>query len=96
MSDRDEIAVSARITGRVQGVGYRAWCARAAMAYGLRGWVRNCADGSVEALFAGPRGNVEAMLQACRQGPPHGHVSDLSMTDMPLPPGLTEFVIRHQ
>ena len=57
------------ISGRVQGVGYRAWVAQEARAYGLEGWVRNSRDGSVEALFAGPDDTVSEMVARCRRGP---------------------------
>src|SRR3954452_12212395 len=58
-----------RITGLVQGVGYRAWVEHRARAHGLEGWVRNCRDGSVEALFAGPAEVVAEMIASCRRGP---------------------------
>lgn len=57
------------ITGRVQGVGFRAWTCREARRRFLRGWVRNRADGSVEALFIGEAGALEAMAEACWRGP---------------------------
>jgi acylphosphatase len=57
------------ITGRVQGVGFRAWTHHQAELHELEGWVRNRRDGSVEAVFSGPANMVEAMLHACRQGP---------------------------
>ena len=57
------------ITGRVQGVGYRAWVEREANARDIEGWVRNRRDGSVEALFAGPAAVVTEMIAACGQGP---------------------------
>jgi acylphosphatase len=63
------------IRGRVQGVGYRAWTEYMALDLGLEGWVRNRRDGTVEALFAGPQEEVEAMLEACRQGPPGARVA---------------------
>lgn len=61
--------VHVAIEGRVQGVGYRDWTARAAQALGLDGWVRNRRDGTVEAVFSGEDGKVGEMLTRCRQGP---------------------------
>jgi acylphosphatase len=57
------------IHGRVQGVGFRAWTHHQAELHGLKGWVRNRRDGSVEAIFSGPAELVDVMLKACRQGP---------------------------
>jgi acylphosphatase len=57
------------ISGRVQGVGYRAWVDEQAVSRGLEGWVRNRRDGSVEAVFAGPEDVVAEMITACRRGP---------------------------
>ena len=57
------------IRGRVQGVGYRAFVEDEAAIIGVDGWVRNRADGSVEAVFAGPAEAVRAMVEACRRGP---------------------------
>ena len=57
------------ISGRVQGVWYRAWTEKGATARGLHGWVRNCSDGSVEAVFSGAEADVDAMLEACKTGP---------------------------
>jgi acylphosphatase len=64
----------AMIRGRVQGVGYRAWVEYTASDHGLAGWVRNRRDGAVEAVFAGPSEAVDAMLSACRRGPPGSRV----------------------
>jgi acylphosphatase len=58
-----------KITGRVQGVGYRAWVEHRARAHALEGWVRNCRDGSVEALFAGSENVVVDLIARCRRGP---------------------------
>lgn len=57
------------IHGRVQGVGFRAWTQHQAELHGLKGWVRNRRDGSVEAVFSGPGDMIEVMLKACHQGP---------------------------
>ena len=62
------------IRGRVQGVGYRAWLKDEVATCGLEGWVRNRADGSVEAVFAGPEDLVTAMVALCRRGPPSARV----------------------
>jgi acylphosphatase len=64
-----EKTVRLRITGEVQGVGYRIWATRTATGLGLRGWVRNRFDGSVEALATGPSEAVAGFVEACRRGP---------------------------
>lgn len=71
-------AVLVRIEGRVQGVWYRGWTVEEAVRRGLRGWVRNRTDGSVEALFAGPVVAVDEMVAACWQGPPSARVVTLN------------------
>ena len=68
------------ITGRVQGVGWRDWMAGQARTLGLNGWVRNRADGSVEALIDGPEPAVEEMRRACRSGPRLAVVSGIVET----------------
>ena len=70
-----------RITGRVQGVGYRAWALQRASRLGLRGWVRNRSDGSVEALMIGEDDAVARMIEACREGPFGARVSDVAISD---------------
>jgi acylphosphatase len=74
-----ERRVLARATGRVQGVGYRAWVQDEARRRGLRGWVRNEPDGSVAALLVGPEAAVGAMLNALRVGPRLAAVRDVSV-----------------
>ncbi len=86
-------AVLARISGRVQGVWYRGWTVERAAALGLHGWVRNRADGTVEALFAGPADAVDAMLAACREGPPAAVVRDVTVEPAP-DPGAAPFEQR--
>jgi acylphosphatase len=69
------------VRGRVQGVGYRAFVEDEAHRLGLRGWVRNRRDGSVEAVFAGPRNDVEAAIEACRRGPFSARISELDQRE---------------
>ena len=69
------IAARLVITGRVQGVGYRLWAEREARRLGLRGWVRNRSNGSVEALAIGEAADVDAFAQACHSGPRMAHVA---------------------
>jgi acylphosphatase len=73
-----EQSVRLRITGRVQGVGYRLWATRTAAGLGLRGWVRNRFDGTVEAMVTGAPERVSAMVEACWRGPRAAQVSEVS------------------
>lgn len=70
-----------RITGRVQGVGYRAWAIETAARLGLHGWVRNRGDGSVEALVIGGDDSVAAMIELCRTGPFAARVTEVLVSD---------------
>ena len=74
-------SVRLRITGRVQGVGYRYWAERTAAALGVRGWVRNRRDGSVEMQAAGEDAAIDALIDACRHGPRAATVSDVAVAD---------------
>ncbi len=87
-----ERAVRLIITGRVQGVGYRAWVEDQAVARGLAGWVRNRGDGSVEAVIVGATDEVDAMIAACRDGPRAAVVVDASVADYAGPP-LARFTV---
>jgi acylphosphatase len=69
------------IRGRVQGVGFRAWTEVMAAEQGVEGWVRNCRDGSVEALFSGAEEVVLAMIELCRSGPPGARVEAIDQRD---------------
>ncbi len=77
----DQYTVRVRISGRVQGVCYRAWTQNNAHALGLTGWVRNCRDGAVEGLFSGKATRVFEMLSRCRQGPPAALVEDVTILE---------------
>lgn len=78
------------IAGRVQGVGFRDWMMRMARSLGLAGWVRNRADGTVEALVAGDSAAVEELLRACRRGPRLAHVTSIEedLAEAPDRPGF--------
>jgi acylphosphatase len=79
-----------RAHGRVQGVFFRDSVRREAARRGVSGWVRNCYDGSVEAVFEGPPGAVAAMVDYCRAGPGHAEVARLDAEREP-PEGLSGF-----
>ncbi|XP_030924326.1 uncharacterized protein LOC115951282 isoform X1 [Quercus lobata] len=75
------------IKGRVQGVFYRNWTVENATQLGLKGWVRNRRDGSVEALFSGNPDVVQEMEQRCRRGPPDAMVTGLEVFPSSDDPG---------
>lgn len=66
-----------RVRGRVQGVGYRFSTARRAHELGVRGWVQNMEDGTVEAVVQGTPDQVDRMLEFMRKGPPAARVTEL-------------------
>lgn len=83
------------ISGRVQGVGFRASTVRAASAYpALRGFVRNLPDGRVEAVFAGSESEVLEMVRWCHQGPPSARVSQVEIFEEPVSPDLGVFGVN--
>ena len=65
------------ISGRVQGVGYRAFAAASARALGVVGWTRNLSDGRVEVLARASAEVLATFVGALRAGPPHGRVDDV-------------------
>ena len=88
-----EIARHVRIYGRVQGV-FRAWTREQAQELGVRGWVRNCPDGRVEAHVEGENFAVAAMIDRMRDGPPSANVDDLRTWDADIC-DFDGFEIRH-
>jgi acylphosphatase len=86
-------AIEVQVTGRVQGVSFRAWTQAEARGRGLAGWVRNEADGAVRAHLEGAAGAVEAMLAALHEGPPAARVRAVTARDA-APTGETAFEIR--
>ena len=81
------VQVRVVIKGRVQGVFYRNWTVENATELGLKGWVRNRRDGSVEALFSGSSSKVEEMEQRCRRGPRDAMVTGLEVLPCTDDPG---------
>jgi acylphosphatase len=73
------VAVSVTVAGRVQGVGFRAFVARHAAAWGLDGWVRNRSDGSVEILAIGEQTEIDELIRRCRKGPRMAEVVNLAV-----------------
>jgi acylphosphatase len=75
----DKQRVHVRISGRVQGVFFRASAEAEARRLGLSGWVRNCPDGSVELVAEGPKAKLDELLAWCRHGPPRAEVEDVQV-----------------
>jgi acylphosphatase len=91
MSDRTRAHVF--VSGKVQGVFYRATTRDTAGEEGVDGWVKNLADGRVEAVFEGPEAAVESIVEWCHEGSPQARVEDVEVeyTD---PEGIDGFEIR--
>ena len=73
----DKVRVRLRVEGRVQGVFFRASTVEQANRLGLKGWVRNCPDGSVEAVAEGAREKIDDLVHWCRHGPPGAQVENV-------------------
>lgn len=85
------VRVHVLISGRVQGVGFRAALRHEALRRGVSGWVRNLPDGRVEAVIEGEAGRVDEVLAWCRRGPQGARVSDVEVRREPPrgePPGF--------
>jgi acylphosphatase len=83
------------ISGRVQGVFFRAYTRDTAVREGVQGWVRNVPDGRVEAVFEGDRDRVDRMVAWCRVGSPLGHVDGVEEWEEPYSGEFREFEIRY-
>jgi acylphosphatase len=90
----DAIARRIRVTGRVQGVFFRAWTRDEAQTVGVSGWVRNCSDGSVEAQLEGEQDAVEELIELIREGPPGAEVDRVEVEEADRE-GLSGFEVRH-
>jgi len=78
MADKD-IQKHIYISGRVQGVGFRAFCRSTARTLGIKGWVRNLRDGRVELVIQGPPAKVEKMVENVKEGPSFAKVDDIEI-----------------
>jgi len=81
------------IEGRVQGVSYRFSTQKKALEYQVKGWVKNLADGSVEAVIEGGQENLEKLLNWCYEGPAFAEVNQIQKTEI-SPEGFAEFRIK--
>jgi len=90
-----ESSLLARIHGRVQGVSFRYYTQSQAVRLGLRGWVRNMPDGSVEACFAGNEAQITMMKQWLQQGPSYASVEHVEFSPTTLPERCSGFSIRY-
>lgn len=89
-----KVRVELNIQGRVQGVFYRQSTMETALRLGLTGWMRNCSDGSVTAVFEGEREAVDAAIVWCRQGPPAASVTDIEVNWLDFVGEFETFRIR--
>ncbi len=83
------------ITGRVQGVNYRAFVRRHAAGLGLTGWVRNRVDGAVEVVAEGEDALLEVLARLLREGPPLARVDAITRTPEAATGEFADFQIRH-
>ncbi|SDL62460.1 acylphosphatase [Halarsenatibacter silvermanii] len=83
------------ISGRVQGVGFRAFTRRNARRLGVRGWVKNLADGRVEAVLYGEKSDVEELLTRIKTGPSLAEVEDIEVEEVDEAPPEENFQVRY-
>ena len=88
------VARRVHVSGRVHGVFFRAWTRDEARSIGVSGWVRNCADGSVEAHAEGGEAEVDELVRRMRHGPAHARVTDLKVSEAPAE-NCRGFEVRH-
>ncbi|MFB6266098.1 MAG: acylphosphatase [Halodesulfurarchaeum sp.] len=93
MSEGDRVRAHVFVSGKVQGVFYRANTREQAQERGIDGWVRNLDDGRVEAVFEGPESDVEKMVEWCHEGSPAARVEDVAV-EYEEPAGESGFRIR--
>jgi acylphosphatase len=97
MADKSEIFVRAHVIfrGRVQGVFFRSNTRSKAVQLGLKGWVRNVEDGSVEAVIEGPKDKVNRLIEWCKTGQPYAHVTKVELKWQPYRDEFEAFEIKY-
>ena len=90
----EPVARHVRVTGRVQGVFFRAWTRDEAETLGVTGWIRNCSDGSVETHVEGRADDVHELIETIREGPPGARVDKVEI-ETADPEGHRSFEVRH-
>lgn len=88
------VCFQARVSGRVQGVGFRYWTEDVAQSLGVCGWVRNCDNGDVEVEAEGPRDVLEEFLRRLHEGPVLARVRDIGVEWDERPPRYRQFSIE--
>jgi acylphosphatase len=88
------VARSIRVTGRVQGVFFRAWTQQQAEELGVAGWARNADDGSVEGHLEGDEADVLQLIDRLHLGPPSAQVAHVAVEEAD-PEGDERFEVRH-
>ena len=83
------------ISGRVQGVWYRASTKEKAAELGVVGWVKNTSDGKVEAVFEGTKEYVDRMIDWCYQGPPLAHVTEINVSYESFTGEFSTFTVKY-
>lgn len=88
------VARKVRVTGHVQGVFFRAWTRDQAERHDIRGWIRNCPDGSVEGHLEGEEAAVRWLIDLIYDGPGQSRVDRVETQNVEVE-GLTQFEVRH-
>jgi acylphosphatase len=83
------------VSGKVQGVGFRAFVQKEAVALGVQGWVKNLADGRVEAVAEGLKDKVDALLGKMKKGPAAAHVEKADVTEEATTGEFTKFEVKY-
>lgn len=83
------------ISGKVQGVFYRSFAQDIAYSFRLKGWVRNCSDGNVEAVFEGRKEDIEKAISSCHKGPPAAKITSIDVRWGKFKNEFNLFSIKH-